>query len=473
MEPSRIVSPNVLKLLYSALSQSPMLKEEELEGKHLVITCSINTDTKSSLHSHALIDCGATGYAFVDENFARYHNLPLYPLKTERVIEVIDGTPIESGTVKYLTKVKMHIGQHEEYIPMFVTQLGHYPIVLGIPWLGRHNVNISFARHTITFDSSFCLHHCTAHAFTVQGISIDTPEEQPPYDTLNSTPTTNTSPPLSIAMISASLYWRQVKRAGKSPDFARKRQFFRLSLYEINMALALLPEKKPEEELEEIKTMVPEEYHDFIPSFLKAVADLLPPHRPNVDHKITLKEGFTPLFGPLYSLSREELETLREWILANLGKGFICTSSSPAGAPVLFVRNKNGSLRLCMDYRGLNVGTINNRYPLPLVRETLAQLAKAKYFTTLDIRSAYNLIRIAKGDEWKTAFRTRYGLFESLVMNFGLTNAPADFQKYINDTLRPFLDVFCTAYLDDVLIFSETLEEHKIHVRKVMEALAT
>ena len=128
-----------------------------------------------------------------------------------------------------------------------------------------------------------------------------------------------------------------MKRAGESPHFARKRQFFRLSLYEINMVLALLPEKKPEEELEEMKTMVPEEYYDFIPSFQKAVVDLLPPHRPNVDYKINLKKGFTPPFGLLYSLSREELETLREWILTNLAKGFIRASSSLAGAPILFV----------------------------------------------------------------------------------------------------------------------------------------
>ena len=100
------------------------------------------------------------------------------------------------------------------------------------------------------------------------------------------------------------------------------------------------------------------------------------------------------------------METLREWILANLAKGFIYASSSPAGAPILFVRNKNRSLRLCIDYRGLNVGTINNRYPLPLIRETLAQFSKAKYFPTLDIHGAYNLIQIAEGDEWKTAFRT-------------------------------------------------------------------
>jgi hypothetical protein len=100
------------------------------------------------------------------------------------------------------------------------------------------------------------------------------------------------------------------------------------------------------------------------------------------------------------------------------------------------------------------------------------QLSKAKWFTALDIRGAYNLVRMADGEEWKTAFRTRYGLFESLVMPFGLTNAPADFQKFINDTLRPFLDFFCTAYLDDILVYSDTLDEHRIHVRRVLEALS-
>ena len=144
----------------------------------------------------------------------------------------------------------------------------------------------------------------------------------------------------------------------------------------------------------------------------------------------------------------------------NLSKGFIRAYSSPAGAPILFVKKSDGSLRLCVDYRGLNAGTIKNRYPLPLIRETLMRLSKARYYTALDVRGAYNLLRVAEGDEWKTAFRMWYRLYESLVMPFGLTNAPADFQHFINDVLHPFLDAFCTAYLDDILKYSETLEEH-------------
>src|SRR5690606_37134238 len=117
---------------------------------------------------------------------------------------------------------------------------------------------------------------------------------------------------------------------------------------------------------------------------------------------------FTPLFGPLYSLSQNELKALREWLDENLSKEFIRASSSPAGAPILFVKKKEGSLRLCVNYRALNEGTIKDRYPLPLVKDMLNQLSQAKIYTTLDIRGAYNLVRMAEGEEWKTAFRTRY-----------------------------------------------------------------
>jgi hypothetical protein len=144
----------------------------------------------------------------------------------------------------------------------------------------------------------------------------------------------------------------------------------------------------------------------------------------------------------------------------NISKGFICASSSPAGAPILFVKNGDGSLCLCVDYGGLNEGTIKNRYPLPLLYETLLCLQKAKYFTKLDIHGAYNLVRMAEGEEWKTAFRTWYGLFESLVMPFGLTNIPASFQHFINDVLQHYLDLFVTAYLDDIHIYSDNLDNH-------------
>jgi hypothetical protein len=266
-----------------------------------------------------------------------------------------------------------------------------------------------------------------------------------------------------ICAISATSFRRIVNiannRYGKVEQFA-------LSLYEINTALAKEDDKKPD-----IRTIVLPEYHDYLKIFEKANADKLPPHRPS-DHTIPLMDAFEPPFGPLYSLSHPELEELKCWLDENLSKGFIRTSSSPAAAPILFVKKGDSSLRLVIDYRGINEGTIKIRYPPPLLQDTLMNLSKAKWFTKLDIRGAYNLIHMAKGEEWKTAFRTRYGLFESLVMPFGLTNAPATFQNYINDVLAPYLDRFCTAYLDNTLIYSDNFEEHQQHVRLVLDAFA-
>jgi hypothetical protein len=164
------------------------------------------------------------------------------------------------------------------------------------------------------------------------------------------------------------------------------------------------------------------------------------------------------------------LRVLKKYLDDNLKKGFISPSTSQAASPVLFVKKPGGGLRFCVDYRALNAITVKDRYPLPLVTETLARLSKAKYFTKLDVIAAFNRMRIADGDEWKTAFRTRYGLFEYNVVPFGLSNAPSAFQHFINDVLHEHLDEFCSAYIDDILIYSDDLESHQKHVRWVLEA---
>ena len=171
-------------------------------------------------------------------------------------------------------------------------------------------------------------------------------------------------------------------------------------------------------------------------------------------------------------MSPEHLESLREYLETNLEKGYIRPSESEFASPVLFVPKKNGKLRLCVDYRHLNGATIRNQYPLPLISDLQDQLQGAKWFTKFDIREGYYRIRMAAGEEWKTAFKTRFGLYEYCVMPFRLTNAPATFQAVINHALREYLDVFCTAYLDDVLVYTNgTLEEHREHVRKVLKRL--
>ena len=151
-------------------------------------------------------------------------------------------------------------------------------------------------------------------------------------------------------------------------------------------------------------------YPDFAKVFSKAKTDKLPKHSPQ-DHAINLHSGPSP-FGPLYNFSNMELKVLRTYLDDNLIKGFIRESSLPAGAPILFVKKKDGSLKLCVGYKGLNRLTIKNRYPLPLINKALDCLVGTQVYTKLDIRSAYNLIWIKKGDKWKTAFQTRYGHFE-------------------------------------------------------------
>ena len=163
-------------------------------------------------------------------------------------------------------------------------------------------------------------------------------------------------------------------------------------------------------------------------------------------------------FKPLYPLDEEKLKALNEYLKKNRYRRWIRASSSSAGAPILFVRKKDGGLRLCVDYRGVNAVTKKDRYPLPLISETIDRLRTAKYITKLNIKDAYHNIRIRTGNEWKTAFRTRYGLFEYMVMPFGLTNAPGTFQRWINGILSQELDISCIAYRDDVLIYSDTLE---------------
>ncbi|KAG5716111.1 hypothetical protein E4T56_gene10872 [Termitomyces sp. T112] len=220
------------------------------------------------------------------------------------------------------------------------------------------------------------------------------------------------------------------------------------------------PESKMEEQI--LSEVVPPEYHEFTNMFSEGSAKELPPHR-SYDHKIDLKEGTSPLFGKIYNMSEIELRALKEYLDNMLGKGFIRPSISAAGALVLFAKKKGGSLRLCVDYRGLNKVTKENRYPLPLIRDLVDRLRSAKIYTKIDLHSGYNNVQIAPGHEWKTTFCTCYGLFEYLVMPFGMTNSPATFQYFMNDIFHDMNDVFVIIYLDNILIYSNSPAEHLEH----------
>lgn len=215
---------------------------------------------------------------------------------------------------------------------------------------------------------------------------------------------------------------------------------------------------------------VPVEYHELAAVFSKVKALSLPPHRP-YDCAIDLLPGAPLPNSRLYNISKTERETMEKYIKESLDAGIIRTSSSPVGAGFFFVAKKDGTLRPCIDYRGLNQITVKNKYPLPLLSSAFEPVQGATIFSKLDLRNAYHLLRIRDGDEWKTAFKTPLGHFEYLVMPFGLCNAPACFQALINDVLRDYLNIFIFVYLDDILIYSKSLPEHQRHVRLVLQRL--
>ena len=340
-----------------------------------MVLCKISFDNRT-VATHALIDCGATGIAFIDEDFARHHQLPLTPLQYPRSLEVIDGRPISSGDITHVANTRLAILQNQETLPMFVTKLGHYPVVLSIPWLELHDVAIRFSSRTLTFGLQYCTSHCNqaptiVHAHSLASkiahgepvvsagagefearlsMSPDSnffhnevdetntfqervlPESSGFHETSAlpemSTESTFRTPDRStfptpdtdestFRTSSRSIFWTpdrsmfpmkkrhiQISTIGGQPfrrlAYKQKLTIFSTSLYEINQALGVGTQAKKPKELD-LQDYVPAEYHEFLPLFLETLPKNLPPHRP-YDHKIPLREGFMPRFGPLYSM---------------------------------------------------------------------------------------------------------------------------------------------------------------------------
>ena len=322
----------------------------------------------------ALVDSGAAGN-FIDGTLARKLNIPLVTLERPLTITALDGRALGKGRVTQITsQVRLRTGNHREEIEFNLICSPEFPVVLGHPWLKRHNPHFDWVTGRILEWGPTC--HATC-------LFVDPPFTPPK--------------PLDPAELS----------------------------------------------------LVPPEYWDIQEVFSKSRAAMLPPHRP-YDCSIELHPGSIPPRGRLFSLSRPERMAMDSYIRDSLASGFIRPSTSPAGAGFFFVGKKDGSLRPCRDYRGLNKITIRNRYPLPLMSSAFDLLQGAVVFTKLDLRNAYHLVRIRRGDEWKTAFNTPSGHYEYQVMPFGLTNAPAVFQALINDCLRDMINRFVFVYLDDI-----------------------
>ncbi|KAJ9544711.1 hypothetical protein OSB04_024418 [Centaurea solstitialis] len=208
------------------------------------------------------------------------------------------------------------------------------------------------------------------------------------------------------------------------------------------------------------------DFPDVFPDDLPGI----PPER-QVEFRIDLVPGAAPVAKAPYRLAPPEMKELYDQLQELLEKGFIRPSCSPWGAPILFVKKKDGSQRMCIDYRELNKLTVKNRYPLPRIDDLFDQLQGASWFSKIDLRSGYHQMRVKEEDIEKTAFRTRYGHYEFVVMPFGLTNAPAAFMDLMNRVCRPMLDRSVIVFIDDILVYSKTKDDHDAHLREVLETL--
>lgn len=225
---------------------------------------------------------------------------------------------------------------------------------------------------------------------------------------------------------------------------------------------------------EVVQQPLPKEIQEVLAKYKDVLTNELPkklPPRREVDHKIEVIPGAEPPSKAPYRLNQKELMELKKQLNDLLERGYVRPSKSPYGAPVLFVDKKDGKLRMCIDYRALNKVTIKNNYPLPRIDDLFDRLAGAKYFSRIDLKSGYYQIRIADADVEKTACRTRYGSYEFLVMPFGLCNAPSTFTTLMNTIFREEMDDFVIVYIDDILVFSKTAEEHARHLEAVLKKL--
>lgn len=386
----------------------------------------------------ALYDPGAT-MNFVHPRFIKKNNLSTTRV-TVRSLTNVDGSTNKTGKVDQELRGRMKIGAHTSKDRFAVADIGRYDVIIGRHFLRRHDPQVEWKEHEadrLVFSSAYCSKNCLPFPADVYG-------------------ETNQSK------------WKDVAALEAIPE--KLLQEICTAWLEIGASeshSARIAAKGPQEE-RPVEELVPPELHEYLDVFKPKDDGTLPPHRP-YDCKIDLEDGKTPAFKPLYNMSRDELHALKEYLDENLKKGFIKPSKSPARAPVTFVKKKDGSLRLCVDYRDLNSKTVKDRYPLPLPQEIIDRVRGSKCFAALDLFGAYNLLRVAAGDQWKTAFGTRFGHYEYEVMPFGLSNAPAAFQRFMNDTFRDMLDHTVIIYLDDILIFADSKEELLEKLRKVLQ----
>ncbi len=415
-----------------------------------------------------LVDCGSTGN-FISLDLVNKIRMKTEQMENQQKIILPDGS--EHTTNRIVKNICIQLLEnnrneqkrnepnriYEQFIDLVVLPLSSYEIIFGMPWLKSNNPNINWTNGTLELNNEMnevFKYKSINTKKTKQNIKQNTNEIQhldnstkPKRDNMNRN---------RIEIISAKQLAKELKQ-GMDPEI------------EFYVGMIRTNEKRTETkiEMEHESNEIISEYIDVFPNDLPKG---LPPER-SIEHAIELIPGSSPPFRPTFRMSPAELQNVKEEVDKLLEQGQIRPSKSPYGAPVLFVKKKEGTLRMCVDYRALNKLTIKNKYPLPRIDELLDRLVGAKHFSKIDLRSGYHQVRIAEQDINKTAFNTRYGHYEFLVLPFGLCNAPATFMYLMNELFKPYLDKFVIVYIDDILIYSKTLEEHKQHVRNVMEIL--
>lgn len=368
-------------------------------------------NSHSCVSAQALIDSGSAGN-FISTQILQELNVRQKKCPVDLRILTIQGKPLGRGRVRhYSPTLFLRVGSlHMEEITFMVLEESTADIILGRPWLNAHQPHIQWATCEILKWSDECFEKCINRPRKPQPKSPATPDHLPVLSTSVESPATN------------------------------------------------------------VIVEIPPAYRALQDVFSKRLATRLPPHRP-WEFAIDLLPGATLPKGRIYPLSIPEQKAMEEYVQEALRQGFIRPSTSPAASSFFFVAKKDGGLRPCIDYRHLNSQTVKFSYPLPLVPAALEQLRGARIFSKLDLRSAYNLIRIRRGDEWKTAFITPSGHYEYRVMPYGLSNSPSVFQNYMNEIFREYLNRFVIIYIDDILIYSSDMKEHEKHVLQILQKL--
>ena len=468
----------------------------------------------ASLDSHSatvLVDSGATTN-FIDEAYVQRHSIATEPTQQVQTITLGDGS--QRRTDRITLPLEVRIDTYTDRIRFVIVPLAGCDAVLGMPWLQSHNPVIDWRAQSIDVGqhqirptryrdacnvlASVAIPPSSSSSASVVSVSVSVsvPSRLRPcrhclkistYCLHSSSSGVSESYPCPCPVLSLSLslppcLCRRPSRARPTPTpvILSRHQLVKAAKEDgAQLFLAYIQHDsqiqrsnidRPDEssaEVQNIKLPLLRMFADVFPADLPSE---LPPRR-DVDHRIELEQGASPPSRPTYRLSPSELDVLRKQLDDLMAHKFIQPSQSPYGAPVLFVKKKDGELRMCVDYRALNKITIKNKYPLPRIDELLDRLHGARWFSKIDLRSGYHQVRIHPDDVAKTAFRTRYGHFEFLVLPFGLTNAPATFMHLMQQIFRPHLDSFVIVFLDDILIYSKTLDEHKTHVETVLQLL--